>query len=311
MADPYDVIVAGGGIAGLTAGLRAAELGRRTLVLTGPLLGGNLLAIESVEGWPGAPDGIAGYELCPSVQEQASAAGADFAMEEIDAIAPGDGVWTVTAGGTEFGARALIVATGAAFRPLGVEGETRLIGRGVSHCASCDAPLLRGRRVAVIGGGDSACQEALTLAGAASHVTILTHGERLSAQATFCERVHAAPNIEIRTHCEVREILGDDTVAGLNFADRQSGAVADLEADAVFIYIGLRPSTSFLQGHVALDSTGQVPVDAMMRSETQGLLAAGLARRGAAGRAAASAEDGNIAAKAADRYLNGGAWRDS
>ncbi len=311
MPSTYDVVVAGGGIAGLTAGLRSAELGRRTLVLTGPLLGGNLLGIENIEGWPGAPDGIAGYELCPSVQEQASAAGADFTMEEVSAIAPEGGLWTVTAGTADHAARTLIVATGAAFRRLGVKGETRLVGRGVSHCASCDAPLLRGRKVAVIGGGDSACQEALTLAEAASHVTILTLGERLSAQATFCDRVRAAPNIDVRTGCEVREILGDDTVAGLRFTDRHGGAVADLEAAAVFIYIGLRPSTSFLQGHVALESGGQVPVDAMMRTELPGVLAAGLARRGAAGRAAASADDGNIAAKAADRYLDGRAWRDN
>ncbi|MEE8334644.1 MAG: FAD-dependent oxidoreductase, partial [Alphaproteobacteria bacterium] len=302
---------AGGGIAGLTAGRRAAELGRRTLVLIGPLLGGNLLSIESIEGWPGAPDGIAGYELCPSVQEQASAAGADFAMEEVSGIASEGGNWTVTAGGTEYAARAVIIATGGAFRQLEIEGETRLVGKGVSHCASCDAPLLRGRNVVVVGGGDSACQEALTLAGSVSRVTILTQGDRLSAQTTFCDRVDAAPNIDIRTNCEVREILGDDTVTGLRVADRQSGAEADLETDAVFIYIGLRPGTAFLEGHVALDPAGQISVDTTMRTEKPGVLAAGLARSGAAGRAAASAEDGNIAADAASRYLDDGAWRDN
>ena len=309
MADPYDVVVAGGGIAGLTAGLAAAERGRRTLVLTGMLLGGNLLSIEHIEGWPDAPDGIPGYELCPTVQEQASAAGAEFAMEEVTAVARDGDIWNVTAGGSAYAARAVIVATGAGFRHLGVEGETRLVGRGVSHCASCDAPLLRGKRVAVIGGGDSACQEALTLAGAASQVTVLTHGDALRAQGSFRDRVEAAPNIEIRYNAEVQEILGNSTVAGIRVAEMPSGATVDLEADGVFVYIGLTPNTGFLADQLTLDAEGQVPVDARMRTELPGLFAAGLARSGAAGRAAASAEDARIAAEAAENYFAGNGWR--
>jgi len=310
VADPYDVVVAGGGIAGLTAGLAAAGHGRRTLVLTGLLLGGNLLSIEHIEGWPDAPDGIAGYDLCPTVQEQASAAGAEFAMEEVAAIAREGENWNVVAGRNTYAARAVIVATGAGFRQLGVEGETRLVGRGVSHCASCDAPLLRGKRVAVVGGGDSACQEALTLAGAASHVTILTHGEALRAQATFRSRVDEAANIDVLFHREVREILGENTVSGVRVAEMPDGTIVDLEADGVFVYIGLKPNTGFLADHLMLDAEGQVPVDARMRTVLRGLFAAGLARSGAAGRAAASAEDARIAAEAAEDYLAGKGWRE-
>lgn len=311
MADSYDIVVAGGGVAGLTAGLTAARLGRRTLVLTGDLLGGNLLSIERIEGWPGAPGGIAGYELCPALQEQASAAGVEFAMAEATGIAPDGEGWKIAAGGAEHAARTVIVATGASFRPLGVAGETRLVGKGVSHCASCDAPLLRGKRVVVVGGGDSALQEALTLAGSAEQVTVLTSGERLTGQETFRARVEAASNVEIRFNAEVREILGDGTVSGVRVAQGPNGGPADLEADGVFVYIGLQPNTAFLDGCVTLDSAERIPVDPMMRSARPGLLAAGLARSGAVGRAAASAGDGTAAAIAADSYLAGGAWRET
>jgi len=311
LADAYDIVVAGGGVAGLTAGLTAARLGRRTLVLTGATLGGNLLSIEKIEGWPGAPDGIAGYELCPALQEQASMAGAVFAMEEAASIEPAGDRWVIAAGGAEHEAASVIVATGGSFRRLGVDGEARLTGRGVSHCASCDAPMLRGKQVAVIGGGDSAVQEALALAGTVSRVALLTRGDRLTAEAGFRARAEAASNIDIRVNCEIREILGGDTVTGVRVADRESGAVDDLEADGVFVYIGLQPNTAFLDGRIALDPAGRIPVDGMMRSDLPGLFAAGLARGGAVGRAAASAGDGTTAAIAADRYLAGGGWRES
>ena len=176
MSETYDIVVAGGGIAGMTAGMVGAQLGRRTLVLTGDLMGGQLLSIEKVEGFPGHPEGIPGYDLCPMAQEQAGAAGAEFAPTMLQSLQRQGNAWRLTTGEGEFSARAMILATGSSLKELGVPGEARLRGKGVSHCATCDGPLLRNRVAAVVGGGDSAMQEALTLAQFAQRVVLLNRG---------------------------------------------------------------------------------------------------------------------------------------
>lgn len=304
----FEFIIAGGGIAGLSAGLTAAGLGRTTLVLTGDVLGGNLVGIDSIEGYPGYPDGVAGYELCPAIQEQAAAAGAEIAMTEVTGIeADGDG-WRVQTTAGAHQARAVILATGTALREIEVPGAARLWGRGVSHCASCDAPLLRGQPVAVVGGGDSALQEALTLAAAASRVTVLVRGAALTAAAVFRARAEAHPGIELRFNTAVEEILGDHVVSGVRIGDAASGGAEDLAVAGVFVYIGMRPNTAYLDAATALDATGRVTVDAAMRTARPGLLAAGTVRAGAAGRAAAAAGDGVTAAIAAAGYLADGTW---
>ncbi len=184
-ADEYDVVIAGGGVAGLTAGLTSARAGRKTRVLTGPALGGHLVSIERIDGYPGFPDGVPGYDLCPIIQEQAAAAGAEFDAREASGLHGDDGRWRVTTGQGDVSARAVVIATGTTVKTLGVPGEERLRGKGVSHCASCDAPLLRGRIVGVVGGGDSALQEALTLVQHVARVIVLHRGNAFSAQATY------------------------------------------------------------------------------------------------------------------------------
>lgn len=200
------------------------------------------------------------------------------------------------------------MATGTALKELGVPGEARLRGKGVSHCASCDAPLLRGSVVAVVGGGDSALQEALTLAEAASKVVILQRGDALSAQATFRDRVTGHPWIDIRYNASVEEILGADGVTGVRFRDTASGATDDLEAAGVFIYIGLQPNMAFLDGRPDLDPSGGISTDGKMRTGLTGVFAAGTVRSASPGRAVAAAGDGTAAAIAADDYLSHGGW---
>ena len=213
--DEYDVVIAGGGVAGLTAGLTSARAGRKTRVLTGPALGGHLVSIERIDGYPGFPDGVPGYDLCPIIQEQAAGAGAEFAATEATGLHAEDGRWRVTTGEGDVRARAVVIATGTTLKTLGIPGEEPLRGKGVSHCASCDAPLLRGRIVGVVGGGDSALQEALTLAQHAARVIILHRGSAFSAQAAYVEQVRENPKIEVRFGTIVEEAVGNGGLTGV------------------------------------------------------------------------------------------------
>ena len=304
----YDVVIAGGGVAGLTAGLTSARSGRKTRVLTGPSLGGQLISIERIDGYPGFPDGIPGYDLCPMIQEQAAGAGAEFDASEATGIHGDDGRWRVTTGHGEVLARAVVIATGTTSKTLGIPGEERLRGKGVSHCASCDAPLLRGRNDGVVGGGDSALQEALTLAQHAARVIILHRGAAFSAQAAYVQQVRENPKIEVRFGTIVEEAAGNGGLTGVRTRSVGGGAIHDLELAGLFVYVGLAPATGWLNGVVALDASGRIPVDVAMRNKLPGLFAAGTVRSGSTGRAAAAAGDGATAAVHADQYVKGAAW---
>jgi thioredoxin reductase (NADPH) len=306
----FEVMIAGGGIAGMTAAVTAARLGRKTLVLTGDVPGGQLISIEKIEGYPGFPDGVPGYDLCPMLQEQAAAAGAEFMMTGLERLDPQDGQWRVTTGEGDLLARAVIVATGSSLKKLDVPGEERLTGNGVSHCASCDAPLFRDRIVAAVGGGDSAMQEALTLAAFASKVFILQRGDVLTGQACYRDRVTAHQKIDIRFNTSVTEILGEAKVTGLRARQSREGAIADLEVAAVFAYVGLQPNTAVLRDRLSLDRAGRISTDGWMRSELTGVCAAGTVRCQSPYRAVSAAGDGASAAVTVDRYLTDGSWRE-
>ncbi|MCD6074600.1 MAG: Thioredoxin-disulfide reductase [Rhodospirillales bacterium] len=298
MSNEYEIIIAGGGIAGLTAGLTAARLGRRTLILSGDQLGGNLLSIEKIEGFPGFPEGVAGFELCPSTQMQAAEAGCDFETIEILALDGGPGAWQVKTGDGDYTAKALILATGASLKTLDIPGEEEFKGRGVSHCASCDAPLLRGQPAVVVGGGDSALQEALTLANAGAPVTIVQKGAELTAQAAYRDRVAAEDKIKVRCNESVAEIVGSDGVEGVKLTNGET-----IAAGGVFVYIGFAPNTGYLDGKLKLDERGAIVTDRSLASSVEGIFAAGALRAAWPGRAVASAGDGAMAAISADAYL--------
>ncbi len=303
MAQEFDIIVAGGGIAGLTAGKEAAQLGRSTLVLTGNVMGGHLISIESVEGWPEQPEGIPGYDLCPIAEEEAANAGAQFEMVEIESIAQDGNRWRVSAGGNDYSAGALILATGTHLKKLGVPGEDRLEGRGVSQCASCDAPMLRNLEVVVAGGGDSALQETLALLGPAAKITIVTEGSSLTAQQGFQDRVMGNGKVSVIPSCSVTEILGDDRVTGVKLSNG-----TEVPCAAVFPFIGMTPNSALAAQVAKLDANGAIHVDSEMRTSAPGLFAAGTVRAGAAFRAASSAQDGAAAARAAHAWLLDGKW---
>ena len=297
------MVVAGGGVAGLTAGLFSARLGRSTLVLVSLMPGGHLTTITQIEDFPGFPQGVAGYDFGPMVQEQATAAGAEFQMCELQSIAVADGGWHITTTEGDVRSKAVIIATGSANRALGVPGEERLTGKGVSHCASCDGPLLKNKKVIVIGAGDSGLQEALTLADFAGEVLVLHQSAIPTAQETYLKRAREQSNIRIQGNSVIEAILGEGVVTGVRV--RENGSTREIAADAVFVYIGLQPNTAFLQGIADLDDAGRVRTNIWMRTSAAGLFAAGDIRADSASQAVTAAGDGATAAVAADRYLKG------
>ncbi len=304
----YDVVIAGSGLAGLTAGLFTARYGLATLVLESSIPGGHLISIEKIEDFPGFPDGIAGYDLCPTVQRQAAEQGTEFQRAEVQALVPAGRFWNVVTAEAEHVAKAVIVATGSTLKPLGVAGEDKLFGRGVSHCASCDGPLYQGKAVGVVGGGDSALQEALTLANYAERVTIFNRGESFSAQHCYQARLSGNANVIVRHQTVVEEILGADVVTGVRVRDLATTATAEMKLSGIFVYVGFRPNTGILRNLIELSENGHVPTDSGMRTELPGLFAVGDIRQDSPGQAITSAGEGATAAIATYRYVKEGAF---
>ncbi|MBI4526950.1 MAG: FAD-dependent oxidoreductase [Deltaproteobacteria bacterium] len=307
--DNYDLVIVGGGLGGLTAGLFAPRYGLSTLVLESGASGGHLLNIEKIEDFPGFSEGVAGYELCPTVQQQAANQGAEFRRAEVQAVERRDQSWLVMTDEENFQAKAVIVATGSTLKELGVPGESRLRGKGVSNCASCDGSFFDGEVVGVVGGGDSALQEALTLANYASQVIVFQRAANFSAQHAFQQRVlnHSKMNVRYRT--VVEEILGGETVSGVRTRDLTTGEEANVALSGVFVYVGLEPNTGLVKSLVRLAETGHIPTDNWMRTEAPGLFAVGDIRQDSPAQAITSAGEGAAAAIAAHRYIEEGIWR--
>jgi thioredoxin reductase (NADPH) len=299
----FDVIVIGSGLGGLTAGLFSARHGLSTLILESNIPGGHLISIEKIEDFPGFPDGVAGYELCPTVQRQAADQGAEFQRGEVQSLEAKDRHWWVVTDEEQHRAKAVIVATGSTLKELGVPGEAKLLGRGVSYCASCDGPLYNGQAVGVAGGGDSALQEALTLSNYAESVVIFHREESFSSQHSYLQRALSDRKIAPRYRTLVEEILGDDVVRAVRVRNLATNEVSQIDLAGLFVYVGMKPNTGLLKGILTLSDTGHVPTDGWMKTECDGLYAAGDIRQDSAAQAITSAGDGATAAIAAHRYI--------
>ena len=299
----YEVVVAGGGPAGLTAALFAARHGRSTLLIDPLCMGGAILNTERIEDLPGFPEGVPGFDFGPRLQEQATGAGATVEPAEVARIERQGAAWHVVTDSREVTAGAVIAATGSRPRKLGLPREDELEGKGLSHCASCDGPLFRGKAVAMVGGGDSALLETLELGGHDVQVVLVDSGEAFSGQETYVRRVLESTYVEVRRRTVVEELLGDGRVEGLRLRDLASDESSTVEVAGVFVHVGRVPNTALLDGLVALDEHGQVATDPWMRTELPGLFAAGDVRVDSAGQAITAAGDGATAAIAAHRYL--------
>lgn len=299
----FDLVIVGGGLAGLTAAMYAGRYGLSTAVVDQMGAGGQIVNVEKVENFPGFPEGVPGFDLGPMVQEQAEAAGAEFVMDTVGALEIDGDKRVLRCAEEELQARAVIVAAGSSLRALGIPGEERLMGKGVSHCASCDAPFFAGQEACVIGGGDSALDEAVVLAEQASRVLLIHRGPEFQAQQVILDKVAAMANIEPVFNTQVEEILGEDAVTGVRLKDVTSGAEREEPISGVFVFVGLEPNTAFVRDVLDLDEAGHIRTDIQMRASVAGVFAAGDIRQGAAGQLVSAAGDGATAAVAAFRYL--------
>ena len=301
----YDVIIIGGGAAGLTAGIYTCRAGLKTLMLERLMPGGQVINAESIENFPGFPDGISGAEIGPLMQQQAMKYGLEIRLGEVDELAQNDSDWRVSAWGEDYLGSAVIVAGGSTLRKLGVPGEEELYGAGVSYCATCDGGFFMNQTVGVVGGGDSALDEALVLTEYASKVIVFHRSGTFSGEKVLQERVMSNPKIEVHWNTTICEVLGDGQVEGVGIKDEVSGETSRVDLSGVFIYIGLDPNTEYLQDVLPLDNAGHIPTDIWMSTPARGIFAAGDIRQNSAAQLVSAAGDGATAGIAARRYVEG------
>ncbi len=303
MARPYQVIIVGGGPAGLSAGLYATRAGLSTLLLEKGILGGQIANAELVENYPGFPEGIPGFELGRLMAEQAAKFGLEIVNAEVlgvQVLGP-DKMVNTSAG--DYVAQALILASGSDYVKLDVPGS-ELVGKGVSYCAICDGPLFKNKAVAVVGGGDAAITEALFLSKFAARVSVVHRRGRLRAVKALQKRAFANPKMEFIWHSVVEAITGNERVRQLNLRNVKTGEVSSLEVDGVFVAVGLRPNTGYVKGLLALTPGGFIPVNDSMETEIPGVFAAGDIRYNSVRQVVTAAADGAVAALSAERYLS-------
>jgi thioredoxin reductase (NADPH) len=270
------VVIIGSGPAGLTAALYTARAQLSTVVITGSRLGGQIATTHDVDNFPGFPEGVQGPELAERMRAQAERFGARFDYDLVTEVDFSRGTpFIVKTHGTTYSADAVIVTIGASPRQLGIPGENEFIGRGVSYCATCDGFFFRGKEIIVVGGGDSALQEAIFLTKFANSVTIVHRRDELRASIALQTRAFANPKIRFLWNTVVDEIKGTDTVHAVTLRDVQTGETREHPIDGVFIFIGYTPNSAVFGGQIETDAAGYVIVDERMRTNVEGVFAGG------------------------------------
>ena len=303
MDDMRDVIILGSGSAGLTAAIYAGRAQLRPLVVAGTQRGGQLTLTTDVENFPGFADGIQGPELMEIMRRQAERFDVDFIDDDATKVDFRRRPFEITAGGTVLQAEAVIIATGAGTTWLGLPNEQRLIGHGVSSCAPCDAFFFRGKEVAVVGGGDSAMEEALVLTKFATKVTIIHRRDRFRASKIMAERALRHGKISVLWNTVVEDLLGNGALSGLRLRDVKTSALHDFRVDGLFVAIGHHPNTELFRGQIDLDERGYVVLTKHTMTSVPGVFAAGDVHDHRYRQAVTAAGWGCMAAMDVERYL--------
>jgi thioredoxin reductase (NADPH) len=299
-----DMIIVGAGPAGLTAALYAARAGLDTVVLERIFAGGQIARAHIVDNYPGFPEGIPGVDIGLKFKEQAERHGARIETWEVTEFnLSGDEKSVVTADG-EFSAKTVILAMGARYKSLGLRSEKKYVGRGVSYCATCDGAFFRGKDVAVIGGGNTALEDALYLTGFCSHIYVVHRRDELRAEKALQRAAMQNDKIEFVWNNELDEVLGGDAVTGIRVNNNKTGETREIGVSGVFIAVGQSPETSQLAGVVELDDAGYIVVDSGMRTSLPGVFGAGDIVKKSLRQVVTAAADGAVAVNSALGYLN-------
>lgn len=310
--EEHELAIVGGGPAGLAAGIYAAR-GRLDAILleAKPLTGGQILLTDVIENYPGFPEPMSGAELMDKMRKQAERFGLQFATAEITNVRAADGKYFLENAKGDYSAKAVVVATGTESRKLGVPGEQKFWGMGVTTCATCDGPLYRDKPVAVIGGGDSAVKEAVYLTKFAGKVYVIHRRDKLRAEKIIQEQAFAQEKIEFVWDTVVTEMVGDEGLTGLKLKNVKTEEERELAVDCVFLYVGVQPNTAFVNDLVELDDHGLIVTDEDMRTGAPGIFAAGDCRSKTLKQVATAVGEGAAAAFSAQEYVTGGPYAGS
>jgi thioredoxin reductase (NADPH) len=306
MSELFDLVIIGGGPAGLTAGIYGARAGLSTLILEKLNPGGQVVTTDILENYPGFVEPIGGFELVDRMVEQAMKFGVEIRMGEVTSIeAPADQEHKIIHLGDEtISATGVIIATGAYHKHLGVPGEDHFWGRGVSCCATCDGMFYKGKRVVVVGGGDTAIKESLFLTKFASEITIIHRRDRLRATKVLQDKILSMPDkVKFEWKSFVKEVMGENKVSGVKLGYVDSDEEKILECDGVFIFVGFIPGTDFVKGFVEMDERGYILSDDNMKTSIPGVFACGDARKKLLRQIITACGEGATAAFAAEQYI--------
>lgn len=298
------VVIVGSGPAGYTAAVYTGRAELAPTVVAGWQFGGQLMLTTDVENYPGFPDGVTGPQMMELFQKQAERFGAEVLLEDATELDLSGPPFRVVTASREFSADAIILATGASARWIGLDSETRLQNKGVSACATCDGALYRGKEMAVVGGGDTAMEEALFLTRFATKVTVVHRRDSLRASKIMQERALGHEKIEFAWNAVVDEVLGDEFVTGMRLRDVANGEKRDVSVEALFVAIGHKPNTDLMKGQIDLDEVGYIKVDpGTSRTSREGVFACGDAMDPVYRQAVTAAGTGCVAAIDAERWL--------